>query len=323
MTVAPRAYAALALMVSIVAVALNVVSPARAGATQSSPPQRVVVVTTNLQEAWSRGTDDLKDQSELDTYVRRLLNQLPYFPDVLLLQEVRRKSAKYVIDLLTAETGQTYGWGVRPPRRPWTQNPRVRTETDSAVVFNTETMRQLDEGGFISLTYDRSHAADQIERVEKTQHARVSLVERDGGLEVAGASVHLQYGHLQERHIDRYQVEWTDKLARVMATRYPDAAPTIGGDFNQDRCVRPGDGVETCRKEPFWENLTNPPWSYSDMIYERFTEGQRGTGLGGVDFVFSTGDATDAGSDTTYDRTDPSQFYSDHRFYWGVVGPRS
>ncbi|MDQ4065680.1 MAG: hypothetical protein M3161_06500, partial [Actinomycetota bacterium] len=268
---------ALAVLVSLLgcALALTGVSPVHAGATEASPPERVVVVTTNLQEAWSRQTDDLKDQSELDIYVQRLLDQLPYFPDVLLLQEVRRKSARYVKDLLTQETGDTYGWGVMPPRKPWRNTESVRIETDSAVLFNADAMRKLDDGGFISLTYKRSHAADQVERVERTQHARVSLIERDGDLMVAGASVHMQYGHLQERHIDRYQVQWTDKLAQVMADRYPDALRNIGGDFNQDRCQQPGSGIETCDKEPFWQNLTEAPWNYSDVIYEVYLEGKR------------------------------------------------
>ncbi|MDQ4065321.1 MAG: hypothetical protein M3161_04675, partial [Actinomycetota bacterium] len=86
---------------------------------------------------------------------------------------------------------------------------------------------------------------------------------------------------------------------------------------------QPGSGIETCDKEPFWQNLTEAPWNYSDVIYEVYLEGKRvHRMLGGVDFIFTTGDAVDGGADTTYDRFDESQFYSDHRFYWGVVGPR-
>ncbi|MDQ3963917.1 MAG: endonuclease/exonuclease/phosphatase family protein [Actinomycetota bacterium] len=292
--------------------------PARGQAIATSPANRILVVTTNVQEAW--GTADMRSQSELNRYVDRLVDQVPFVPDVVMLQEVRRKSAAYIRDRLTRATGHKFGWGVRPPRRPWTQNPRKRTETDSAILIDTDAVEKVDDGGFISLTYERKHATDNIERVEITRHARVSVRELDGDLTLAAASVHMQYGHLKERHVDRYQVTWTDKLARVMANRYPNAARTIGGDFNQDRCAERS-GARTCRKSLFWRNLTDAPWNYKDVLFEVFLSGKNGVGLGGVDFIFTTGDPTNAGSDTSYDKSDAAEFYSDHRFFWGVVGP--
>lgn len=292
--------------------------PAHGQATQTSPADRILVVTTNVQEAW--GTEDMRSQSELNRYVDRLIDQVPFIPDVVMLQEVRRKSAAFIRDRLTKVTGHTYGWGVRPPRRPWSQNPKKRTETDSAILIDTDTVSKLDDGGFVSLTYERKHAADKVERVEITRHARVSVRERDGDLTLAAASVHMQYGHLLDRHVDRYQVAWTDKLARVMANRYPNAARTIGGDFNKDRCAEKS-GARSCRKALFWQNLTDDPWNFKDVLFEVFLAGKDGVGLGGVDFIFSTGDPTNAGSDTSYDKSDPSEFYSDHRFFWGVIGP--
>jgi hypothetical protein len=261
----------------------------------------------------------MRSQAELNNYVDRLLDQVPYLPDVVLLQEVRRKSAANVRDRLTRKSGAAYGWGVRPPRRPWSQNPRKRTETDSAILINTETVRKKDAGGYISLTYERRHASDTVERVEITQHARVAVEERDGGTTLAVASVHMQYGHLLDRHVDRYQIRWTDKLARVMANRYPNAVRTIGGDFNKDRCAERS-GARTCRKSPFWTNLTSDPWNYDDVLFEVFLAGQEGVGLGGVDFIFSMGDPVDAGSDTSYNKNNANEFYSDHRFFWGVIG---
>ena len=287
------------------------------GAADVSPPGELLVVTTNVQEAWQRA--DMRSQSELNNYIDRLIAQAPYVPDVVLLQEVRRKSAAYIRDRLTRETGDTYGWGVRPPRRPWSQDPQKRTETDSGILINTETVTKKDGGGYIPLSYERRHALDRIERVEITRHARVAVEERAGGAVLAAASVHMQYGHLKDRYVDRYQTLWTDKLARVMANRYPNAVRTIGGDFNMDRCAERS-GARSCRKAIFWNNLTSDPWSYDDVLFEVFLAGKEGVGLGGVDFIFSTGAPIDAGSDTSYNKNDPSQFYSDHRFFWGVVG---
>ncbi len=297
----------------------SVVAPIAHGqATETSPVDRIVVVTTNVQEAW--GTDDMRSQSELNRYVDRLVEQVPFVPDVVMLQEVRRKSAAYIRDRLSRATGHTYGWGVRPPRRPWSQNPKIRTETDSAILLDTDTVEKIDDGGFISLAYARKHAADNVERVEVTRHARVSVRELEGDLTLAAASVHLQYGHLIDRHVDRYQIAWTDKLASVMANRYPNAARAIGGDFNKDRCAEKS-GARECRKSLFWQNLTQDPWNYKDMLFEAFLAGKEGVGLGGVDFIFTSGDPTNAGSDTSYNKDDPSEFYSDHRFFWGVIGP--
>lgn len=309
------------MLVMCIVVTAGALAPSSvAQAAGHSPAGEILVVTTNLQEAWDTG-GDMKDMSEMKPYVARLIDQTPYLPDVLLLQEVRLKSAKYVAELLTNETGETYTLAVKPPRRPWTQNPQRRTETETAILMNSETMEKIDNGGFIALTYERKHAADKSVRVETTRHARVSLKELDGGAEFAGASVHLQYGRLASKELDyRYQEKWTNQLARTLKGKYPNATRNVGGDFNENRCRDTSKGARDCRKSPFWTNLTQDPWSYKDVMFERFKAGDRGMGLGGVDFIFTTGRAIRAGSDLSYDKTDPNQFYSDHRFFWVVVG---
>lgn len=304
----------LALLVS--ALSASFVTPSAAVATKHSPEGQMLVVSTNLQEAWQAESDN---NAEMKNYVSRLLDQLPYLPDVLLLQEVKLKSARYVKSLLTNQTGEVYGFGWRPPKQPWTQNPDRRWEMDSGILINTETVKKLDTGGWIDLTYDRAHAADKSERVETTRHARVSVQERQGDLKLAGASVHLQYGHLTESYDTLYQNKWTDKLATTMANKYPKAVRVIAGDFNKDRCVGSSD-VRSCQKAPFWENLTSAQYAYDDSLYRVFRNGKEGVGLGGVDFIFTTGKPEDAGSDTTYDKNDASTFYSDHRFFWALIG---
>lgn len=287
-----------------------------AQATDHSPPDEMMVVTTNLQEAWQ---DEANDNSEMDKYVARLLAQLPHLPDVLLLQEVKLKSARYVKDLLTTTTGDTYGWGHKPPAQPWIQNLKRRWEMDNAILFNTETTRKVGKSDWIDLTYKRAHAADKVERVETTRHGTVSLTERDGDMTLASITVHLQYGHLEPRYDPKYQVTWTDRLAQALDNRYPGAVHAIGGDFNEDRCVGES-GVSNCDEAPFWHNLTTAPWNYEDSVYRVFRNGKDGVGLGGVDFIFTTGRPIDAGSDKSYDRHNPATFYSDHRFYWAEIG---
>ena len=292
------------------------VVPSDAQTSKHSPEGQLLVVSTNLQEAWQ---DDANNNSEMKNYVSRLLDQLPYLPDVLLLQEVKLRSARFVKKLLTDQTGEVYGFGWKPPRQPWTQNPQRRWEMDNGILINTETVQKLDTGGWIDLTYERAHAADKVERVETTRQARVSVQERQGDLKLGAASVHLQYGHLLEKYDTQYQNEWTDKLATVLANKYPKAVRVIAGDFNKDRCVGSSD-VRSCDKAPFWDNLTSADYAYDDSLYRVFRNGKEGVGLGGVDFIFTTGKPEDAGSDTTYDKSDNATFYSDHRFFWALIG---
>lgn len=104
-----------------------------------------------------------------------------------------------------------------------------------------------------------------------------------------------------------------------MGERYPNAARVIAGDFNKDRCAEKS-GARDCEKALFWQNLTGDRWSYKDALFAVFEGGKEGVGLGGVDFVFTTGEPIDAGSDTSYNKSNPAEFYSDHRFYWALIG---
>jgi hypothetical protein len=189
---------------------------------------------------------------------------------------------------------------------------------DSAILINTETTRKLTKGGWIELTYPRKHASNKSVRLETTRHARVSVEERDGDMTLGAASVHMQYGHLLASKVDSYQVKWTNKIMQSLANNYPNDVRTFGGDFNQDRCSG-GSDVRNCNKAPFWDNITSAPWSYEDTLYRVFRNGKQGVGLGGVDFIFTLGRPVDAGSDTSYDKSNAATFYSDHRFFWGVI----
>ncbi|MEA2509032.1 MAG: hypothetical protein QOG21_1114 [Actinomycetota bacterium] len=287
-------------------------------ASASSPPGKMVVVSTNLM-AGLGNQPPMRPRMAL--YVDRLLNQTPYFPDVLLLQEVKRSSADRVAYLLSRKTGDRYVVAVRPPRIPWHQTPRIRTETDSGIVINATTTKKLDRGGYISLTYKRSDAADPTDRVEINQHARLSVGEKSGGLELGVASVHFQYKRLKNHALWRfYQKKWAKKVAAKLTSKYPGTQHTVGGDFNRTRCIHPGSPL-TCKKNPFWRVFVNRS-NYRDSIYKVWRDGKKHLGLGGVDFIFTKGNPTNARDDRSYDPQSPSQFYSDHRFLWAVISAR-
>jgi hypothetical protein len=293
-------------------------SMALSAASASSPPGKMVVVSSNLLAGLG---DQPAMRPRMALYVSRLLDQTPYYPDVLLLQEVKRKSADRVAYLLSRETGDRYVVAVRPPWIPWHQNLRTRWERDSGIVINATTTKKLDRGGYISLTYKRSDAADPTERVEINQHARLSVAEKDGGLKLGVASVHFQYKRLKNRALWRfYQKKWAKKVTAKLASKYPGTQATVGGDFNRTRCIRPGSPL-TCKRNPFWRVFVNRR-NYRDSIYKVWRDGKKHLGLGGVDFIFTKADPTNARDDRSYDPQSPTEFYSDHRFLWAVVSTR-
>lgn len=71
-----------------------------------SPRGQVLVVDANLLEAF--GGADVADAADMNNFVRRLVAQLPYAPDALLLQEVVGPSAENVARFMSAATGLEY-----------------------------------------------------------------------------------------------------------------------------------------------------------------------------------------------------------------------
>ncbi|HEX3327320.1 MAG TPA: hypothetical protein VHV50_10025 [Actinomycetota bacterium] len=288
-------------------------------ASATSPSGKVLVVTSNLRAAWGNQGDM---RVRMGRYVGRLLNQAPWYPDVLLLQEVKRNSAERVASLLSARTGDNYVVAVRPPKIPWRETPKIRTETDSGIVINRTTTKKLDHGGYISLTFKRSDAAYPSKRVEVNQHARLSVQEISSGLKLSVASVHFQYQLLKNRALRRtYQKKWAEKVTKKLETKYPGTLRTVGGDFNQERCLHPGGGILTCKRSPFWKVFVDRH-HYLDSIYKVWRDGRKHLGLGGVDFIFTKGNPVNAKTDRSYNKKARATFYSDHRFVWATISAR-
>src|SRR3972149_2222495 len=80
----------LCLLGSLVALA----SPPARAALNDTPDDRVLIVTTNLQEAY--GDSDVGNLRDMRNYVDRLLKLVPNNPDVLNLQEITVKGARFV-----------------------------------------------------------------------------------------------------------------------------------------------------------------------------------------------------------------------------------
>jgi hypothetical protein len=285
------------------------------GATAPTPPGQVLVVINNLH---SDSRAETRRLSEARVLARRVLEDVRYYPDAILLQEVVRKSARKVAQMFTRMTGNRYV-AARSARTSWNPVGRRRVvNTDTAIVVNVSTMRKTSRGGWIKSPYARRHAVGTL---VVRRHAYVAIAERRGNVRMPLVSTHwvrpssIETGKLARR----YQNRWAKRIASVVDRRYPRAGlKVVGGDFNQNRCVY--EPSNRCRPlSPFYRTLRNRRNRYVDAIFRKLA-------MGGVDYLFATARVLDAGVDVDYDKNDaqgdPSQWYSDHKFRWALLAPR-
>lgn len=309
--------ATLALLVpALLAAAL--VAPAPVGALPATSPDRqVLVVTANLREAYASG-NDLRDNSDMKVFVRRLLEHARYLPDVLLLQEVRRQSTNFVARHMSRKTGRDYVAVVKPPWDIMKEENGTLVHTETAIVINRSTMARKSRGGYIRTTYDRRDAAPGT-RVNVKRHAHIAAAERSSGTRIALMSLRFAHNNdLRSASLGQaYRYKWSNKVASFIASKYPGTARAmrvIGGDFNAARCVT----KNPCREAAFWKLLTGDRYRYIDAMHH---VGE----WDGVDFIFARQQVVAGAIDRTYnaDRAERGlePYYSDHKFRWGVIGP--
>lgn len=287
------------------------VTPVNA-APATSPPGQVVIVTTNLQEAY--GEKDVKDPRDLDVYVARLMTLLPAAPDVLLLQEMRRSSARSLASRLSTATGFTYRVAVEPARNPHVQrNGRIH-KRETAIVLNTSTMAKVDRGGFIRLDIPRDEMAAGLKPVTKYA-ARLLVRERGTGLKVPVVSIHLPLSSefRSDSIANSRRGRFAKKVVRILKERYTGLSPrldTVAGDFNENRFI--GD---TERIQPFYKVFTQYN-NYRDALVV-LKQGY------GVDLIFTRAGIMAGDRDDSYNTktTDPDEFYSDHQLRWMTLSP--
>jgi hypothetical protein len=288
-------------------------APARADGLLKSPDGQAVVVTANLNEAWTK--EDVADTSDMEVFATRLLGQVPYAPDALLIQEVSKTAARNIASILSSMTGMEYTVAVAARKL------RAETATHTysyanAILLNSTTMRKLDSGGFIQTTYKREDTVSGG-KPNVSNTAFMLAGERGGALEVPLASLHFakQSTFKSESIADSYKKAWSEKVATKLKKAYGTSSKrirTFGGDFNDERCNE----NDPCNPNAFWKSLTSSTYGYRDTVH---TAG----GVGGVDFLFARGGVYGADLDSTYSgKLDPGDpgFYSDHRFRWAHVG---
>jgi exonuclease III len=280
-------------------------------AMSTSPADQLLVVNANVRE---RNRVDMADWDDMTVFVRRVLADVPYAPDIVLLQEVRRQSAQLIALMMSSATGQNYELAVKRGNRYARKTPDgtiVLTET--AILMNTTTTTKLGAGGHATFSYSAEEAAPGS-KIRWKKAAYAALGEIDGDFALRVASVHMpRDSTLASEEVARAKkLEWSSQIDQVLALTYP-AVPqsVVGGDFNQHRC---DDGKPGCQVNPFWQHLIDV--GYRDSVRTMVGFGNP------IDFIFSGAPVVVATADFSYDpdaAAGTSQFYSDHRFRWALV----
>jgi len=295
-----------------------------AAARNNTPENEILVVTANIEEAYSMDNNDLADNYEIDNFAARIKQVVPKTPDVLLLQEVNHRTAALTASRLTARLGQKFVVGVRPDRNTTVEYPDKQVHTETAIILNAETMATANGGGYFATTYPKS-AAPVGERVQVRRQAFMLAREKGSGALVPLVSLH----YAMERSLrtaklsNYYRGKWSKQLKSLLARRYEAnsdrRAAVIAGDFNAGRCYK-GD-FANCIEAAWWRTM--------ERDAPRYIEAGRAEEPVpvpyGVDAIWTRGNVIDAGWDEHGDfpDSDRSRFYSDHRLRWAVVAPKN
>jgi hypothetical protein len=305
------------------------------GSLPESPPGQAMVVNANLLEAFSQ--PDWQDPKDMENFVNRLNELLPYAPDVLLLSEVRAESTARIVEYLEGITGFAYE-DVVTSHEVWIDwNTEDAARRDTAIIVNSDTMRVESEGGFF-----RTYEGD----VDK-DHAHLLVKEKRGGLSLAMLSSHYPHGGglptmVEQSHEFMKETYTNPSLKQINI---------IAGDFNVRRCTGPGGWKSEsldCEEQSWYRYLTGQ--GYTDAVLNSRPDEipyAQELDVARIDYIFADGPVIDAASDLdnkgevsaagcgtfksvkqlfNKGRSDEvpapcnDLFYTDHRLLWALVG---
>jgi exonuclease III len=290
-------------------------NPAEAAITPT-PDRQIVTVIANLNKAYggSYTGPSLGNMDSVRAFANRALAMTPTAPDVVLLQEVRAKSAKAAATALTNKSPFKYVVVVMPGQHPTREFGGMQIHKETAIILNTDTMEKIGTGGFLAAKYTRAQAAAGHKiKVKKT--AYIGATQRSSGMKVALASVHYTpIEDLKSKALSNsLRGKWSEQIAAKLKSKYPGSAITnIGGDFNQIRCY--SGAFKSCTLADFWKYFSNNGFVDSLYMLHQASPGpeacvERTTG---VDYIFSDGNPKKGGVDS-------KGGYSDHKLRWVTI----
>ncbi|MCA1703273.1 MAG: hypothetical protein LC808_08415, partial [Actinobacteria bacterium] len=135
----------------------------------NTPDREIVTVIANLNKAYGAIHEgkSIHDMTSVKAFVTRALQMTPSFPDVVLLQELRKEGAAAAAKFFTDKTNQKYIVAVGPPRNhPTLDYPGKQVHTETAILLNTVTMKKASAGGFIKSSYSHSQSSGSKVKVK-------------------------------------------------------------------------------------------------------------------------------------------------------------
>ena len=293
-----------------------------AGASTRTDQNKILVVTINMQEAYG---SDTRDMRETRVFAEKVLNVTPKRPDVVLLQEVKVKSAKKIRMYLSEKTGDRYVVAVPPGFEPWSQTSKTVIKKDTGILLNSATMRKGDGGGYFTTTI-ASRDMTAGEKAETHKHAYVRAIEKGTGTSVPLVSVHFTHNKLfrSQAIAEQYKHRWIDELTTSLNGKYGTDESTvkvIGGDFNMAQCPDSLD-FDACRRDHdrflgyhkllYSRSYVDAFWALHDRIGKA------------TDLIYAAADVINSGVHSSGFTKNPSSanFYSDHKLRWAHVAAR-
>ena len=289
-----------------------------------TPEGRVLVMSNNVYEAAKRDANHSRDMKR---FVARMKEMSPSSnaPDILLVQEARKKGVRRIRDLMIEKFGCKYSVVANASRGAWRWIKKYwKLEgQDTAVIMNVDSM-VLRSRGHISHPYSRSKAARGASvKVKMSAWAEVREIDRPDEnkkpLTVVAASAHFPRGSAfrNERKNRRLKRRFSVKLARVLESkqaeggRHDEVIHVIAGDFNMTRYKG-----SPRRPMPPYKTLTSRPWNFVDGPILLARRGNPNP----IDFLFSTGKPLKARMDMSNNRRVGSKaFYSNHDLRWSLL----
>lgn len=303
---------AISLLLSLLATALETpVAEAGGGASSNTEDNEILVITTNMQEAF--GESDVRNSGDMKNYVRILLGKVKHYPDVLLLQEITGKPARVIASQLTKKTGQQYKVIVDPGTEPWKKKGSTVIKTETAILINNVTMKKEHRGGFVTTTYKWSEAAPNIPR-EKKKQAYSLVSERATGLELALSSLHFSLSSVMKSKslAEKKRGAWTNQIKSLLNKKYGKSTlKMISGDFNTGRCLNET-ANDKCELTYPWRVLYKAGFRNAVHLITEY---------GGVDNMYTNAGIMDAKADENYNgkKASGKKFYSDHQLRWAHI----
>jgi hypothetical protein len=287
--------------------------------TSQAPDDQLLVVSNNV---FDTDVADARHNGDMHRFAVRSLELVDYFPDVYLLQEIRKSSMNAILtklNQLSPNAEAHYVAAVAAPKAPWRKiSDKKLVGTDVAILINDVTMTRK-AFGHIKTGYSLSQSLPgEPVKVKRAAYAVLEKANDLGATTVRSTAVSVHFPKWREfknNHVSQdLKASWmkkiADKLDVLEANHQPGGADhkVIAGDTNNFKCDM-FDGCPT--SSPMYAHLTGR--SYRDAFVSFNPTNNP------IDFLLTSGLVAAGGVDPSWSPSEKKAgFYSNHNLRWGL-----